>query len=151
MNKILLINGPNLQLLGTREPEKYGTVTLQAIEELVRLEVIKEGYEFEAFQSNHEGELLDKIGQSLTNNVVGIIINPAAYGHTSIALRDAIAGVALPTVEVHLTNIHSREAFRHTSVTAPVCVGIIAGFGVDSYLLAVKALVSHLKKREKVK
>ena len=148
MNKILLINGPNLQLLGTREPEKYGSVTLQAIEELVRLEVIKEGYEFEAFQSNHEGELLDKIGQSLTNNVVGIIINPAAYGHTSIALRDAIAGVALPTVEVHLTNIHSREAFRHTSVTAPVCVGIIAGFGVDSYLLAVKALVSHLKKEK---
>ena len=149
MNKILLINGPNLQLLGTREPEKYGTVTLQAIEELVRLEVIKEGYEFEAFQSNHEGELLDKIGQSLTNNVAGIIMNPAAYGHTSIALRDAIAGVALPTVEVHLTNIHSREAFRHTSVTAPVCVGIIAGFGVDSYLLAVKALVSHLKKEKK--
>lgn len=148
MNKILLINGPNLQLLGTREPEKYGTVTLQAIEELVRLEVIKEGYEFEAFQSNHEGELLDKIGQSLTNNVAGIIMNPAAYGHTSIALRDAIAGVALPTVEVHLTNIHSREAFRHTSVTAPVCVGIIAGFGVDSYLLAVKALVSHLKKEK---
>ena len=149
MNKILLINGPNLQLLGTREPEKYGTVTLQAIEELVRLEVIKEGYEFEAFQSNHEGELLDKIGQSLTNNVAGIIMNPAAYGHTSIALRDAIAGVALPTVEVHLTNIYSREAFRHTSVTAPVCVGIIAGFGVDSYLLAVKALVSHLKKEKK--
>ena len=149
MNKILLINGPNLQLLGTREPEKYGTVTLQAIEELVRLEVIKEGYEFEAFQSNHEGELLDKIGQSLTNNVAGILMNPAAYGHTSIALRDAIAGVALPTVEVHLTNIYSREAFRHTSVTAPVCVGIIAGFGVDSYLLAVKALVSHLKKEKK--
>ena len=149
MKKILLINGPNLQLLGTREPEKYGTVTLKAIEELVRLEVTKEGYEFEAFQSNHEGELLDKIGQSLTNNVAGIIMNPAAYGHTSIALRDAIAGVALPAVEVHLTNIHSREAFRHTSVTAPVCIGIIAGFGVDSYLLAVKALVSHLNKNSK--
>jgi 3-dehydroquinate dehydratase-2 len=147
MKKILLINGPNLQFLGTREPEKYGLTTLKAIEQLVRAEVENAGFELDAFQSNHEGELLDKIGQSLTNNVAGIIINPAAYGHTSIALRDALAGVALPAVEVHLTNILAREDFRHTSLTAQVCIGVITGFGVDSYLLAVRALLSRLSSK----
>ena len=142
--KILLINGPNLQLLGVREPGIYGVKTLPEIVEDLRKSASKLGYELEDFQSNSEGALVDKIGGSLAAGVDGIIINPAAYTHTSVALRDALAAVALPAVEVHLSNIQEREDFRHRSYTAAKCVGVIAGFGAFSYRLALLALVNHL-------
>ena len=142
--KILLINGPNLQLLGIREPGIYGVKTLQEIVEDLREYALELGCELEDFQSNSEGALVDKIGGSLAAGVDGIIINPAAYTHTSVALRDALAAVALPAVEVHLSNIQEREDFRHRSYTAAKCVGVIAGFGAFSYRLALLALVNHL-------
>ena len=144
MKKILLVNGPNLQLLGVREPGIYGVKTLPEIVADLREYAVELGCELEDFQSNSEGALVDKIGGSLTAGVDGIIINPAAYTHTSVALRDALAGVALPAVEVHLSNIHGREDFRHKSYTAAKCVGVIAGFGAFSYRLALLALVNHL-------
>jgi 3-dehydroquinate dehydratase-2 len=145
MKKILLINGPNLQLLGIREPGIYGVKTLPEIVKDLREYALELGYELEDFQSNSEGALVDKIGGSLAAGVDGIIINPAAYTHTSVALRDALAGVALPAVEVHLSNIHGREDFRHKSYTAAKCVGVISGFGAFTYRLALQALVEHLK------
>ena len=144
MKKFLLVNGPNLQLLGVREPGIYGVKTLPEIVEDLRKSASKLGYELEDFQSNSEGALVDKIGGSLAAGVDGIIINPAAYTHTSVALRDALAAVALPAVEVHLSNIQEREDFRHRSYTAAKCVGVIAGFGAFSYRLALLALVNHL-------
>lgn len=142
--KILLLNGPNLQLLGMREPGIYGNVTLADIEQ----EVISLGQELNCsvsvFQSNCEGELVSRIGAARSEGFDGIIINAGAYTHTSIALRDAISGVALPAIEVHLSNVASREEFRHHSYIAPVCAGVIAGFGKDSYLLALRALVSRI-------
>ena len=141
--KILVLNGPNLNLLGTREPEIYGTVSLSQIESEV-LNCSKElDVDVEFFQSNIEGELIDKIQQS---PVEGIIINPAGYSYTSVALRDAISAVEKPTVEVHLSNIHSREEFRKNSIIAPVCLGQICGFGKDVYILALKGLYDYLKK-----
>ena len=146
---ILLLNGPNLQLLGTREPEIYGKTRLSDIVN----EVIELGKnlncEVTAYQSNIEGELVSLIGSARQNGFDGIILNAAAYTHTSIALRDAISAVALPTVEVHLSNTASREEFRHKSYIAPVCAGVIAGFGKDSYLLALRALVSRINHNEK--
>ena len=144
MKKILLINGPNLQLLGVREPGIYGVKTLPEIVEDLRKSASKLGYELEDFQSNSEGALVDKIGGSLAAGVDGIIINPAAYTHTSVALRDALAAVALPAVEVHLSNVQEREDFRQKSYTAAKCVGVIAGFGAYSYELALLALTDHL-------
>ena len=144
MKKILLVNGPNLQLLGVREPGIYGVKTLPEIVADLREYAVELGCELEDFQSNSEGALVDKIGGSLTAGVDGIIINPAAYTHTSVALRDALAGVALPAVEVHLSNIHGREDFRHKSYTAAKCVGVISGFGAFTYRLALQALVNHL-------
>ena len=142
--KILLLNGPNLQLLGMREPGIYGNVTLADIEQ----EVISLGQELNCsvsvFQSNCEGELVSRIGAARSEGFDGIIINAGAYTHTSIALCDAISGVALPAIEVHLSNVASREEFRHHSYIAPVCAGVIAGFGKDSYLLALRALVSRI-------
>ena len=135
--KILLINGPNLQLLGVREPGIYGGDTLPEIVARVRLT---------DFQSNHEGAIVDRIGSARADGFVGIIMNPAAYTHTSVAIRDALAAVKLPAVEVHLSNIHAREEFRHTSLTAPMCIGVVAGFGADSYLLALRGLIAHLEK-----
>ena len=145
--KILLINGPNLQLLGVREPGIYGNDTLPSIVSRLKALAAELGCELIDFQSNHEGAIVDRIGESGAKGISGIVINPAAYTHTSVAIRDAIAAVRLPAVEVHLSNVHSREEFRNHSLTAPVCIGVVAGFGADSYELALRALISHLKKR----
>ena len=142
--KILLLNGPNLQRLGSREPGIYGTMTLEKIVAETTALGKELGCEIEAFQSNIEGELVSLIGSARNNGFDGIILNAAAYTHTSVALRDAISAVALPTVEVHLSNTAAREEFRHHSYIAPVCAGVIAGFGKDSYLLALRALCAKL-------
>ena len=143
--KFLFVNGPNLNLLGTREPEVYGTLTLEKINEEL-LKYAKElGVEIEFFQSNVEGEIVNAI-QAARQNCAGIVINPAAYTHTSVAIRDAISAVALPAVEIHISNVYAREEFRKHSLIAPVCVGQIAGFGLDSYKLAMLALVKFLNK-----
>jgi len=146
MMKLLALNGPNLNLLGTREPEIYGYETLEMIMDTLRIEAEALGAVLEAFQSNHEGVLVDRIQQARVEGVQGIIINPGAYTHTSVALRDAISGVAIPTIEVHLSNIHAREAFRQHSYIAPVAVGQLCGFGSTGYSLALQALIKHLHK-----
>ena len=142
--KILLLNGPNLQLLGSREPDIYGKTSLASIVSSVTELGKKLGLDVEAFQSNSEGELVTIIGNAPANGFSGIIINPAAYTHTSVAIRDAIAAVALPAVEVHLSNVNSRESFRRESLTAPVCIGVVAGFGAFSYQMALRALADKL-------
>ncbi|WP_413853923.1 type II 3-dehydroquinate dehydratase [Candidatus Ruminimicrobium bovinum] len=139
MKKILIINGPNLNLLGTRQPEIYGQMTLKEIETKLKKLAAELKVEVCFFQSNHEGEIVDKIGKS-KDEFNGIIINPAAYTHTSVAIRDAISAVELPSIEVHISNIYSREQFRHHSFIAPVCIGQIAGFGIDGYLFALKKI-----------
>jgi len=141
---ILVLHGPNLNLLGQREPGIYGSLTLTAINELLAVEAGELEVKIAPLQSNHEGALVDAIHQSLGEHH-GILINAGAYTHTSVALRDAIAAVNLPTVEVHLSNIYRREEFRHHSYLAPVVVGQISGFGAQSYLLGLRALVNHLQ------
>ena len=136
--KILLLNGPNLNLLGNREPETYGTLTLEQINQKVRALAKELELEVEIRQSNHEGELITWI-QEAPKQFGAIVINPAAYTHTSIGMRDAISAVGIPTVEVHLSNIHKREPFRHHSHIAEAAVGQIAGFGAESYLLGIRA------------
>lgn len=139
MTQVLVIHGPNLNLLGVREPSIYGARTLAEIDDMIKRQATELGLEVSIVRSNHEGELVEAIQQAY-DWTQAIIINPAAYTHTSVALRDAIAAVGLPTIEVHLSNIFSREQFRHDSVTAPVCLGQISGFGPASYLLALHAV-----------
>lgn len=143
--KILVINGPNLNMLGIREPEKYGMTTLADIEKELYAYSFELGIDIETTQSNFEGEIINEIQQAL-NKFDGILINPGGYTHTSVAIRDAISCVNLPTVEVHMTNIFAREEFRHKSFITPVCIGQIAGFGPNSYKLGLKALCDYLKK-----
>ncbi|MEH2304384.1 type II 3-dehydroquinate dehydratase [Nostoc sp.] len=142
---ILALHGPNLNLLGQREPGIYGSLTLAEINRLLEEEGFKLQVKVFPLQSNHEGILVDTIHEALGQHQ-GILINAGAYTHTSVALRDAIAAVNLPTVEVHLSNIYRREDFRHHSYIAPVAIGQISGFGVQSYLLGLQALVNHLRK-----
>jgi 3-dehydroquinate dehydratase-2 len=137
--KILVINGPNLNLLGKREPAIYGTTTLTDIEN--RLTKRFPNVQFEFFQSNHEGALIDQVQKAMDGTFDGIVINPGAYSHYSYAIRDAIAALKTPVVEVHISNIHAREEFRRHSVITPVCKGVVAGFGDMGYELAVKFLV----------
>jgi len=143
MASVLVLNGPNLNLLGTRQPEVYGTTTLGDIEALCAQHAASLGLSATCLQSNHEGALIDAI-HGARDVHAGLVLNAGAYTHSSIALRDAISSVALPLVEVHLSNIHAREPFRHVSHIAPVALGQIAGFGAKGYVLALEALADHL-------
>lgn len=146
MNRILVIHGPNLNLLGEREVEVYGRVTMKEINRLIREACKALRFQARIVQSNHEGQIVDAI-QGARKKYTGILINPAAYTHTSVAIRDALLACGLPAVEVHLSNIHKREEFRQRSLTAAACVGQISGFGTESYLLGLKALAGQLKAR----
>ena len=141
--KILLLNGPNLNMLGVREPEKYGNLTLESIENSIIELGRKNNVEIECFQSNHEGEIIDKIQQTTCD---GLIINAGGFTHTSVAIRDAISSVGIPAVEVHMTNIHAREEFRHTSLISGVSIGQVEGFKEKSYEYALLGLIDYLKK-----
>lgn len=143
MKKILVLHGPNLNLLGMREPEVYGSTTLAQIDDRLKEEAKRLDLSVETLQSNHEGALIDALNRA-RENASGVIINPGGLTHTSVSLRDAIAACELPAVEVHLSNIFAREDYRRTSITADACVGMVAGFGWRSYLLALQALVEHL-------
>ena len=144
MLSILVLNGPNLNMLGKREPAVYGAQTLQTINDALAETAASLAVTLTFFQSNHEGALVDEVQAALDRHQ-GILINPGAYTHTSVAIRDAIASVSLPPVEVHLSNIHKREPFRHHSYIAPVAIGQISGFGADSYRLGLEGLVNHLR------
>jgi 3-dehydroquinate dehydratase-2 len=142
---LYVINGPNLNLLGAREPEKYGTSTLADVEALCRDAAGRNGYAVEFRQSNREGELVDWIQQAGRERAAGIVLNAAAYTHTSVAILDAIAAVGVPTVEVHVTNIHAREPFRHNSYVAMAAKGLVCGFGIHGYALAIDGLAALVK------
>jgi 3-dehydroquinate dehydratase-2 len=142
MKRILVMNGPNLNRLGKREPDKYGTQTLADLEKMVAAEAKKLKVSAEFFQSNHEGALIDRIQQAEDEGMDGIVLNPGGFTHTSVALRDAIAGVKTPVVEVHISNVHAREEFRHKSLTAAVCKAQISGLGFEGYLAAIRFLVN---------
>jgi 3-dehydroquinate dehydratase-2 len=146
MAHIAILHGPNLNLLGTREPEVYGTCTLAEIDRTLVERARGRGATVESYQSNSEGELVDRI-QRAVGRADGIVINPAAYTHTSMAIADALRAVELPAVEVHLSNLHKREPFRRRSLTAPACVGTIAGFGARSYYLALDVLLEIVAER----
>ena len=143
MKKILVIHGPNLNLLGEREPGVYGEDTYESINAEIKVKAENKGFECDVFHSNHEGEIIDKL-HSARKEYDGIVLNAGAYTHYSYAIRDAISAIKIPVVEVHMSNVHKREEFRHHSVISPVCVGVIAGFGKNSYLLGVEALADIL-------
>jgi 3-dehydroquinate dehydratase II len=145
--KILLVNGPNLNLLGTREPSTYGSTTLADVEAACRSEAEALGHELLAFQSNHEGALIDRLHAARDEEVAFVVINPGAFTHTSVALRDALAGVAIPFIEVHVSNVHKREPFRHHSYLSDIAEGVIVGLGPQGYALAVRAASQRLKDR----
>ena len=144
MAKILVLHGPNLNLLGSREPEVYGRDTLADIDALLTQRAQAAGHSLEAFQSNAEHALIDRVHQARLDGTAIILINPGAFTHTSIALRDALAGVAIPFIELHLSNVHAREPFRRHSYLSDIAVGVICGFGADSYLLALDAALNRL-------
>jgi 3-dehydroquinate dehydratase II len=141
---IYVLNGPNLNLLGTREPETYGHATLADVEKLCVETAAKYALEAECRQSNHEGELIDFIHEARAKKITGIVFNPGGYSHTSIALHDALVAVKIPTVEVHVSNIHARESFRYLSFTAKAAFATLAGFGIDGYRLAISGLAAKL-------
>ena len=145
MKKILVIHGPNLNLLGQRETSVYGAATMDEINAHLKKTAGDKGIELVFLQSNHEGDIVDAIGKAKADGVGAIVINPAAYTHTSIAIRDALAAVTVPAVEVHLSNIYKREEFRHLSMIAPVCQGQVSGFGAQSYELGLLAAIGLLK------
>jgi 3-dehydroquinate dehydratase-2 len=147
--RVLLLNGPNLNLLGRREPGLYGASTLAEIEAALGAQAQRSGAELSCFQSNHEGALVDRI-QAASGQCDGILINAAAFTHTSVALRDALLGVAIPYVELHLSNVHARESFRHHSFLADRAIGVICGFGPASYGLALEGLLGYLRRQASV-
>lgn len=141
---LLLLNGPNLNLLGTREPEVYGRTTLADVEHAAQAQATAAGANLTSFQSNHEGALIDRVHAAKTDGVDAIVINPGGLTHTSIALRDALAGVAIPFIEVHISNIHQREAFRHASYLSSIAAGVLCGFGTEGYRLAIDFALKKL-------
>lgn len=145
--KILILNGPNLNLLGTRQPEVYGATTLADIEAMCQTKANSLGVQISFAQSNHEGTMIDLLHEA-RETCAGVILNAGAYTHTSVALRDAISSIMLPVIELHLSNIHARESFRHVSHIAPVALGQICGFGAAGYPLALDALVTHIRGSE---
>jgi len=155
MTTVYVLNGPNLNLLGSREPEVYGRFTLADVEKLCRDAAEALGHQVDFRQSNHEGDLIDWIheaGRGATDgSVLGVVINPGAYTHTSIALHDAIKAIPVPVIEVHLSNVHAREPFRHHSYLSPACAGIVVGFGVAGYALAIDGLARTAKTRAEAK
>lgn len=144
MPDLLVINGPNLNLLGTREPQHYGSETLEDINKKLELQASQQGFSLECVQSNSEVELIEKIHQASNSNVRFILINPAAFTHTSVALRDALSGVGIPFIEIHLSNVHAREAFRKHSYFSDIAVGVISGLGATGYELALQAALQQL-------
>lgn len=147
MKKIVVIHGPNLNFTGIREKNIYGDTKLESINNSISNECKKYNFEVDFFQSNFEGAIIDRLQQCFNDKIDGIIINPGAFTHYSYAIRDAIASINIPTIEVHLSNIHTREEFRHNSVTAPSCIGQICGFGANSYLIALNGLNLYLENK----
>ena len=145
MNKILILNGPNLNLLGTREPQVYGHTTLADVEALMAKQAAERGVDAECFQSNHEGALIDRIHAARTQGVGYIMINPGGLTHTSVALRDALAGVAIPFIEVHISNVHKREEFRHHSYLSGIAEAVLCGFGTSGYSMALNYICDKLQ------
>ncbi|WP_295748015.1 type II 3-dehydroquinate dehydratase [Undibacterium sp.] len=143
-SKLLLLNGPNLNLLGTREPEVYGSSTLADIESAARIQAKTSNASLVTFQSNHEGALIDRIHAARDEQIDAIIINPGGLTHTSVALRDALAGVAIPFIEVHISNVHQRESFRHHSYLSGIAKGVICGLGIDGYRMAIDFSLKNL-------
>jgi 3-dehydroquinate dehydratase II len=147
MSRLLVLHGPNLNLLGTREPDVYGRVTLAEIDKTLAEKAQAAGAELSSFQSNHEGAIVDRIQQARTEEVDFVLINPAAYTHTSVAIRDALAGVALPFIEIHLSNVHKREAFRHHSYFSDLAEAVICGLGWKGYLYALDFALERLAEK----
>lgn len=144
MKRVLVLHGPNLNLLGQREPEIYGSESLVDIDGRIAALAGELGLEVDCFQSNHEGALIDRIHQAFADGTAGLLINPGGFTHTSVALRDALSALSIPVVEVHLSNIHARESFRQQSYVSPVASGVVCGFGADSYLLGLRAVLAKL-------